>query len=412
MKTVLFIGFTWPEPTATAAGSRMLQLLHFFLGQEYRTVFASTAAETPLSLDLDAIYIEKVPIKLNDSSFDAFVQYLMPDIVVFDRFMTEEQFGWRIAEFAPEALRILDTEDLHSLRTVRHLLFKKDIPFSIDTWRQNNTTKREIASIYRCDLSLIISSYEMGLLTKVLKIDENLLLHLPFMLEALNERAVERWPSFEARKDFVCIGNGRHAPNIDALHWLKDKIWPLIRSELSDANLHIYGAYLPEHIGRMDNPNEGFRVMGWAEDVETELQKARISLAPLRFGAGIKGKLIDAMKTGTPTVTTSIGAEGMHENYPWNGQIVDTAEAFAQAAVDLYQNPIDWKQAQQQGTAIVNGLFEKKFLVEKLVKSLVKIKNNLQEHRNQNFIGTMLLHHSIASTKFMSKWIEEKNRKP
>ncbi|HZJ21280.1 MAG TPA: glycosyltransferase, partial [Pricia sp.] len=85
-KTILFIGFTWPEPTSTAAGNRMLQLLHFFLEQEYRTVFASAAAETSLSLNLEAIGIEKEAIKLNDSAFDAFVMDLNPDIVVFDRF--------------------------------------------------------------------------------------------------------------------------------------------------------------------------------------------------------------------------------------------------------------------------------------------------------------------------------------
>lgn len=279
-KTVLFIGFTWPEPTSTAAGSRMLQLLNFFLEQKYRTVFTSTAAETMLSLDLEAMGIEKVGIKLNDSSFDLFVTDLNPDIVVFDRFLTEEQFGWRVAEFAPQALRILDTEDLHSLRTTRQSLFEKDILFSTGAWLQNDTTKREIASIYRCDLSLIISSYEMYLLAEGIKIDKNLLMHLPFMLDAMDEKTVEKWPSFEARKDFVCIGNGKHAPNVDAILWLKKEIWPLIRKELPDTNLHIYGAYLPEYIRQMDNAKEGFRILGWAENAEAELQKARISLAP------------------------------------------------------------------------------------------------------------------------------------
>lgn len=411
-KTVLFIGFTWPEPTSTAAGSRMLQLLNFFLEQKYRTVFTSTAAETMLSLDLEAMGIEKVGIKLNDSSFDLFVTDLNPDIVVFDRFLTEEQFGWRVAEFAPQALRILDTEDLHSLRTTRQSLFEKDILFSTGAWLQNDTTKREIASIYRCDLSLIISSYEMYLLAEGIKIDKNLLMHLPFMLDAMDEKTVEKWPSFEARKDFVCIGNGKHAPNVDAILWLKKEIWPLIRKELPDTNLHIYGAYLPEYIRQMDNAKEGFRILGWAENAEAELQKARISLAPLRFGAGIKGKLIDAMQAGTPTVTTSIGAEGMRAGYPWNGYIVDSAEDFAHVAIGLYKNPLDWNRAQQQGVAIVNGLYNKNVLAEKLAETLTKIQNNVHDRRNQNFIGAMLLHHTLASTKYRSKWIEEKNLKP
>uniref|UniRef100_UPI0035937F71 glycosyltransferase n=1 Tax=Pricia sp. TaxID=2268138 RepID=UPI0035937F71 len=335
---------------------------------------------------------------------------LNPDIVVFDRFLTEEQFGWRVAEFVPKALRILDTEDLHSLRNTRQILFKADMPFSIDAWLQNDTTKREIASIYRCDLSLIISSYEMQLLTETLKIDEDLLLHLPFMLEALDEKTVNEWPSFEARKDFICIGNGKHSPNIDAILWLKKEIWPRIRKKLPDANLHIYGAYLPEHIQHMDNPKEGFKIMGWAENAKAVLRQARVGVAPLRFGAGIKGKLVDAMQAGIPTITTSIGAEGMHADYPWNGHVADTAEAFADAAARLYQNPKEWHSAQQCGIVIVNALYKKEILGQKLADTVAKIKNNLQNHRNRNFIGSMLMYHALASTKYMAKWIAVKNQ--
>ncbi|MGB6153364.1 MAG: glycosyltransferase [Pricia sp.] len=440
-KTVLIIGFTWPEPASTAAGNRMLQLLRYFKEREYRIVFTSTAVETTLSMDLEAMGIEKTQIKLNDSSFDEFLRNLRPNVVVFDRFLTEEQFGWRVDEFAPQALRVLDTEDLHSLRTTRQALLKKNIPFSVDAWLENETTKREIASIYRCDVSLIISSYEMQLLTETLKINQGLLLYLPFMLENLDERSVKSWPSFESRKDFVCIGNGKHAPNIDAIIWLKQEIWPLIRKALPDANLTIYGAYLPERILQMDNTEEGFRVMGWAESADQVLKKARVGLAPLRFGAGIKGKLIDAMQAGTPTVTTSIGAEGMCSSasimdiltgyantktktwgsesadgfddkildFPWNGLIADTAEDFADAAISLYQNEQEWTQAQQNATPIINKLYDKRLLERKLDAAITAIQDKLKMHRTRNFIGAMLSHHTLTSTKYMAKWIEAKN---
>lgn len=406
---MLFIGVTWPEPNSTAAGTRIMQLLHFFRGQGYRTVFGSSATGTPLSTDLEAIGVEKVPIQLNDSRFDGFITALNPNIVVFDRFLSEEQFGWRVAEFVPQALRILDTEDLHSLRRTRRECLKKGIPFSTDIWLQNDDTKREIASIYRCDLSIIISSYEMRLLTETLKIDENLLLHLPFMLDRLDAKAVENWPGYHGRRDFLCIGNGKHAPNVDAILWLKRDIWPLIRKRLPDADLLIYGAYLPEHIQQMDNLKEGFRVMGWTENAASAVQKARVVLAPLRFGAGIKGKLVEAMQSGTPSITTSIGAEGMHDGYPWNGSIEDTAGKFAKAAIRLYQESEQWKESQENGTAIVNGLYGKDALQPTLEATISKITNNLQDHRNHNFIGAMLMHHSMAGTKYMAKWISLKN---
>ena len=425
-KTSLIIGFIWPEPTATAAGNRMLQLLHYFLERDHRIVFASAATETSLSLDLSSLGIEKVCIKLNDTSFDNFIAGLKPEIVIFDRFLTEEQFGWRVAEFAPQALRILDTEDLHSLRNTRQILFKQGTSFTTAAWQQNDIFKREIASIYRCDLTLIISSYEMYLLTEILKIDKVLLLYLPFMLETINESVVQKWSTFEERKDFVCIGNGNHAPNIDAIQWLQKEIWPLIRKKLPKANLFIYGAYLPQHICQMDNFNNGFHIMGWAKSAEKVLQKARVALAPLRFGAGIKGKLIDAMQAGTPTVTTSIGAEGMHtafsrdniptvtggleKLYPWSGHIANTAMEFADASVSLFQKG-EWHQAQRNAIDILNGIYDKQVLRLQLDNTLMEIEDNLQAHRNQNFIGGMLMHHTLASTKYMSKWISAKNQK-
>lgn len=409
-KQLLIIAFVWPEPSSTAAGNRMLQLLHFFLEQDYQITVASTAAESELSFDLESLGITKVSIQLNHSSFDTFIADLSPEIVVFDRFLTEEQFGWRVAEFAPQALRMLDTEDLHSLRHTREKAFKANILFTINLWLQNDMTKREIASIYRCDISLIISTFEMELLTDVLRMDESILMHLPFLLNTIDKKQTKDWLPFEDRQDFICIGNGKHAPNVDAIIWLKKEIWPLIRKELPEAQLHIYGSYLPEQIQQMHKPNDHFLIEGWAEDAHKTMSKARVNLAPLRFGAGIKGKLIDAMQTGTPSVTTLIGTEGMHGTLEWNGAIAENAADIAKAAIDLYTNKTTWHQAQQNGLQIINTLYSKVMYEQKLLSKITAIKDNIKTHRASNFIGAMLLHHSLASTKYMSKWIEGKNR--
>src|SRR6056297_4363571 len=130
-KKILVIGYVWPEPTTTAAGCRMLQLLDAFLTFGYDITFASTASKTQYSLDLAKLGVQEVAIQLNHSSFDEFVKELSPNVVVFDRFMVEEQFGWRLAEFAPNALRILNTEDLHALRKSREDAHKKEQPFRV-----------------------------------------------------------------------------------------------------------------------------------------------------------------------------------------------------------------------------------------------------------------------------------------
>ena len=407
--TVLIIGCIWPEPSSTAAGNRMLQLIEFFLEQGFKTIFASTALETHFSMPLNRLKVDKVAIKMNDPSFDTFITKLKPEIVLFDRFLTEEQFGWRVAECTPDALRVLDTEDLHSLRNAREIEFKNNRKFSIDAWLQNEMTKREIASIYRCDLSLIISSYEMVLLTSLLKLDEDLLFHLPFMLPEISENEINSWLPYKDRHDFIYIGNGKHAPNVDAIIWLKQEIWPKIRKMLPDTNLFIYGNYLPKHIEEMHKPEEGFWIKGWVDDAKTVMGRSKINLVPLRFGAGIKGKLVLAMQMGTPSITTSIGAEGMHESLPWSGEIVENSEEFAQAAVGLYNDSVVWYRAQRNAIKIINDLYQKEIHRNRLKFKIIELQQNIKKHRIKNFTGAMLQHQTLRSTKYFSKWIEEKN---
>ncbi|MEX0313172.1 MAG: glycosyltransferase [Allomuricauda sp.] len=409
-KPLLIIGYIWPEPNTTAAGHRMLQLIHIFKTFGYHLTFGSTALRTEHTENLEALGVDCVSLKLNHYSFDEFIRQLNPFVVVFDRFMMEEQFGWRVAQNAPNAIRILNTEDLHSLRKTREECHKNEIEFSVGQWLQNDITKREIASIYRSDLTLIISAFEMELLTKKLNLPDNILLHLSFMLDGIGGKERQAWPGFEVRRDFISYGNGRHAPNVDSINYLKKTIWPLIRKELPDANLKIYGAYLPQQVQQMHNPKEGFQVMGWAANLDQEIQKARICLAPLRFGAGIKGKLVDAMKNGTPSITTAIGAEGMCGGLPWNGVVTDDVPSFAKEAIELYQNKERWEEAQSNGIQIINRLYDKNLVRDRLKNCLETIETNLGAQRGQNFIGQLLQHQTLASTKYMAKWIEEKNK--
>ncbi len=410
MNSILIIGHVWPEPATTAAGKRMLQLIEAFLEFDYTVAFGSTAMRSTYSLDLKTIGVNPIELQLNHSSFDAFIQELQPDFVVFDRFMTEEQFGWRVAEFAPKAVRILNTEDLHSLRKSREACFKKGVEFKEQLWKDHPITLRELASIYRSDLTLMISSFEMQLLTQEANVPKNLLLHLPFMLDAPTEQQITVWPPFDERQDFVCVGNGRHAPNVEAIKTLKKTIWPQLRKVLSKAKLRIYGAYLPQQVLEMHNPKEGFEIIGWAEDISVELQNYRVLLAPIQFGAGIKGKLVDAMQNGTPSVTTAIGAEGMHDDLPWNGAICTDWESFTQNAVELYQDEKKWQQAQTQGISLFNTQYPKIKLQNRLMESLETIKSQLETHRTQNMMGRILHRQGLAATKYMGKWIEEKNR--
>ena len=325
---------------------------------------------------------------------------------MFDRFMMEEQFGWRVEKNCPNALKILDTEDLQCLRNARHQAHKTDRDFTqADLF--SDLAKREIAAILRCDISLIISSYEMELLEKTFKVDPILLHHLPFMVDLA--KLPKETLSFSQRKHFMTIGNFRHAPNWDVVLYLQ-QIWPLIRKQIPDAQLHIYGSYPPPKATALHNPKTGFLIKGWAEDAFAVMERSRLCLAPIRFGAGIKGKLLDAMIMQTPSITTSLGSEGMHDNAPWGGIIADGINELVNAAVTLYNDEKAWTVAQKNGTTLLKTYYDSHLLGKQLIEKITETEANMQEHRLNNFTGSMLKHHTMMSTKYMSQWIAEKNK--
>jgi glycosyltransferase involved in cell wall biosynthesis len=411
VQKLLIIGFVWPEPNSSAAGGRMMQLISLFKEQGFRITFASPAQDSDFMVNLEEYEVDKKSIELNNSSFDVFIKELNPTLVLFDRFMMEEQFGWRVAENCPDALRLLDTEDLHCLRLARQKAFKEKRLFNITDLFLEDVAKREIASILRCDLSLMISEFEMELLESAFKIDKALLYYLPFLLEPINITEIQKLPSFEERKNFIFIGNFLHEPNWNAVQYLKETIWPLIKKKLPEAVLYIYGAYPSQKVLQLHNVKEGFLIMGRANDAQEVVCNARVVLAPLRFGAGIKGKLLEAIQCGTPSVTTTIGSESMHGDLPWNGFITDDEVDLAGMAVQLYQDKTIWLKAQQNGITIINQRYLRELFKDDFSKKVEMLQSDLQKHRLTNFMGAMLQHHTLKSTKYMSRWIEEKNRK-
>ncbi|HSH65271.1 MAG TPA: glycosyltransferase [Bacteroidia bacterium] len=408
---ILFIGSVWPEPSSSAGGARTTQLIELFISMGWKITFASTAADSEYMINFSEWPVSKVSVLLNDESFDSFIISLNPDIVIFDKFMVEEQFGWRVAQQCPQALRILDTIDLHCLRTARQKAIKEGRIFHETDLLQEEVAKREIASILRSDISLIISTVEMELLDRLFRIQPALLHYVPFLLKPLNELQIKGWRSFEEREHFVTIGNFLHEPNWNAVLFLKQDIWPRIRRQLPETCLHVYGSYCSTKATMLHAPKDGFYVMGRAEDARAVVSKARVCLAPLRFGAGIKGKLVEAMLCGTPSVTTHIGAEGMHGEQEWNGLIADDPISFANAAVQLYSEKNKWMHFQKNGVRIINEFYPEKKSGKELIDRILKTQRQLPEHRKQNFTGNMLMHHTMNSTKYLSRWIEEKNRK-
>ena len=421
---VLVIGYVWPEPRSSAASGHVMQILETFLQQGWEITFSSPAGPGEHKADLAELGIREVPIELNSSTFDTFITELAPDIVLFDQFMMEEQFGWRVEKHCPDALRVLETSDLQSLRHARHQrlkdrlkanpdendfseLFAPALLEEFELMADTDLAQREIAALYRCDLNLMISEVEIELLREQFGLPAALLHWCPLMIEP----PVAAPRPFAEREHFLSIGNFRHAPNWDAVLWMKSTVWPLIRAQMPKAQLHLYGAYTPPKATALHNPAQGFHVMNWAEDALQVMSEARVCLAPLRFGAGIKGKLVDAMLCGTPSVTTPIGAEAMHGEHPWPGAVGTCAQALADEAVRLYSDEAHWQQAQSAGERLLADRYQHAVHGPALINQLEHCQRNLNQLRRNNFTGSMLRHHQHKSTKYMAQWIEAKNMK-
>lgn len=386
----------------------MLNLLTCFK-QQWRVTFLCPAKHTEFETSLDELGIDNAEIALNCSSFDEQLKLLAPDVVVFDRFMIEEQFGWRVTNTCPNALKILNTEDLHSLRDARHRAMKTE---SSELAFNTELCYREIASILRCDITLLLSKNEIQFLQQEFNIASELLHYWPLMpnpQQGLVSDEISR--SFEQRSGFVFIGNYRHAPNWDAVLWLRQSIWPKVRALLPDAQLSVYGAYQPPKATQLHAPKQGFLIKGRAPSAAHVMLQARVCLAPLRFGAGIKGKLLDAIATQTPSVTTQIGIEGITSATNWPGNVAEDETAIAEAAVDLHENTNTWHAASTKCLSLFDQTQNAQPHTQQLTKVIENALTDISGRRKRNFYGAMLQHHTLSSTRYMTQWIEAKNSK-
>jgi glycosyltransferase involved in cell wall biosynthesis len=250
----------------------------------------------------------------------------------------------------------------------------------------------------------------MNILQNDFRIDSNLLLYLPFLENKITPEITEKWIPFKDRSNFVFIGNYLHEPNYDAVLQLKTQIWPILKNKIPTATMNIYGAYVSQKVQQLHNDKDRFLVLNRAENARETIAKHKVLLAPITFGAGVKGKFIDAMQTGTPSITTSIGAEAMNGNLEWNGSITNDWNTFIEKAVVLYNEKLEWIEAQNNGIAIINSNYDKTQFVTPFLNRIEEILSNLNAYRNNNFMGQLLHYHAFQSTKYMSRWINEKNK--
>ncbi|WP_187471247.1 glycosyltransferase [Luteimonas viscosa] len=268
------------------------------------------------------------------------------DMLVISRYHLAEFLTPLARRVAPETCVILDTVDLHHLREQREAELRDD-----STLRRlaRSTRRRELAAVSAAHVVWVVSHVERDLLQRALpgvRVEV-----LPNIHEAVATSA-----GFGSRQGLLFIGGARHPPNVDAVDWLLGEIFPRIRLTLPDCALHLVGEGL-SRLPSVRRAGPGVVVHDHVPRLEPLLDACRVGLAPLRYGAGVKGKMNICMAHGMPVVATTCAAEGMHLEHDGDVLLADDADALATAAIRAYQDQALWQRLSANGLRHVQQHF-------------------------------------------------------
>jgi glycosyltransferase involved in cell wall biosynthesis len=259
------------------------------------------------------------------------------DLVIFSRVETAQRFMGTVKDFCQKAKTLFITVDLHFLRLERTAALENSKSLVM---RAKKIKKQELDMMKQMDISTVISTYEYDLLSKVIpKIKLRL---LPY-----TRRIDKKIKAFEDRKNIVFVGNFRHPPNIDAVKFFVSEIMPHIRKLIPDLKFYIVGSQMTKEIKALRASD--IVIQGFVQDLSSFLSTFKLSVAPLRLGAGIKGKIGTSLSLGLPVISTSIGTEGMGLKNKENVIIEDKTKAFAEKLVSTYKDKRLWDKLSKNG---------------------------------------------------------------
>lgn len=269
------------------------------------------------------------------------------DLVLVSRHYVLEPWLKTIRQHCPKARLIFDTVDLHFLREQRQAELSGSEAMAAAAER---TRRSELQLMRDSDVTLVVSPVEQALLADWVPEAEVRVLS--------NIHSVHgRQRDWQERRDLMFVGGFQHPPNVDAAEWLIDEIFPRIRAELPDVRLHLIGSRMPEAL--RSKASDGVLMHGFVEDLRPYLNGCRLSLAPLRYGAGVKGKVNQAMAWGLPVVATSCAAEGMFLVDEQDVLCAEDAEGFARQVVRAYSDEALWLRLSEGGLANVERHFSR-----------------------------------------------------
>ncbi|HET7403287.1 MAG TPA: glycosyltransferase [Usitatibacter sp.] len=269
------------------------------------------------------------------------------DVVILARYYVAAHYIASVRRHAPQALLVLDTIDLHFLRQRRLAALQQSASIAQSA---EAIYRQEIDCIQRCDVTWVVSDVEREILGREVPL-------ATVMVQSNVHEPVADVRPFAAREGIVFVGGYRHPPNVDAALFLAREIVPLLRERLPGVKTWLLGSNAPRAILELEC--EGLEVVGYVPEIEPWLDRCRLSISPLRYGAGVKGKVNQAMSRGLPVVATSASIEGMHLAVGEEVLVADEPSAFADAIVRAYTDEALWNRLSRGGLANVERHFSR-----------------------------------------------------
>ncbi len=342
-RQILILDESVPQPDRDSASLRQFNLIRMLLAGGAHVVFVPTrgehagkATEALQALGVEVWHAPFLPgvsrwLRENGPRFA---------VVMMVRYHVANECLALVRQFAPQARTVFDTVDLHYLRERRGAEVAADAGQMRGAER---TRAAEFAVMAGTDVTVLVSAAEQ----------QQLAIDAPDVQVALISNLHEvagKGAGWAQRQDLVFVGGFRHLPNLDAMQWFIGEVFPRIRLQLPQVRFHCIGADVPADIQTLAERQAGVVVHGYVPEVTPYMDGCRIAVAPLRFGAGVKGKINLSMAHGQPVVATTCAVEGMHLRDGQDVLVGDEAQAFADAVVRLYRDPALWE------TLATNGL--------------------------------------------------------
>lgn len=337
----------FPEPDTNSGSLRLFELLRIFRKANHQLVFLARSANDQKyrnaleDLGIECIADFEANLSKLTTTFQQFLRSHRFDIAIFCHFDIYTYYAPFVRTFLPTCRCILDTVDLHFIRLEREAELSKRPE---DVIKAQRVRDREWEAIRNADSVWVVTQQEKDILQKLALAETEKIYVIPNI-----HRLADTFPGFTERTGIVFLGGYRHAPNVDAVDYFMSDIYPHLSKLLPDLPFTILGSHPPEHFHTYTKQFAHIAVTGFVEDHRSLLFTHRVGIVPLRYGAGMKGKIGEYFSCHLPCVTTTIGAEGMHLKDRQHILLADDAYQFAKSIVELYTNQKLWEQLATEG---------------------------------------------------------------